>query len=166
MKARIIEIMGKCCQICFYNKSNSALELHHIDPSKKELSFGQIRANPRSWTLIFDELLKCILLCANCHREIHDGTSTLPQTYVKPDESFRNYKSVPVRRDNCPVCGSDKLKVNRTCSFKCSATIRSKLDWSSINLRDLLEKHNFNFCAVGRLLNVSDNAVRKHYKRL
>ena len=59
---------GKCC-ICGYNKCIAALDFHHLDPSKKELSFNKSRLKLDQ--KIKDELDKCILVCSNCHREIH-----------------------------------------------------------------------------------------------
>lgn len=62
---------GKC-QICGYNKSNSALHFHHLDASKKDFIISSkhcIKMNDK----IKEELDKCILVCANCHSEIHYG---------------------------------------------------------------------------------------------
>ena len=70
MKIKAAEYKGGCCQYCGYNKCMGALEFHHLDPKKKD--FG-IAAVTRSWENIKDELDKCILVCANCHREIHAG---------------------------------------------------------------------------------------------
>ena len=75
-KKRIIESMGGKCQICGYNKCDSALDLHHINPEEKEISLASIRANPKSWSLIVAELRKCVLICANCHREEHHLSAT------------------------------------------------------------------------------------------
>ena len=87
-KARIIEAMGGKCNICGYNKCNGALELHHIDPSAKQFSFGGIRANPTAWNNIVNELKKCILLCANCHREVESGITTLPEQFDTFNEAY------------------------------------------------------------------------------
>ena len=35
-KNNLIQVCGGKCCICGYNKTNSALEFHHIDQSKKE----------------------------------------------------------------------------------------------------------------------------------
>ena len=72
-KEFILECMGNKCVICEYAKCASALELHHLDPTKKKFSFGGIRANPKEWPVIETELKKCILVCSNCHREIENG---------------------------------------------------------------------------------------------
>jgi len=76
--------MGRCCQICGYSKCNKALELHHIDPTEKETNFTKII----SWDRLYNELEKCILLCANCHREIHDEVVELPLVYSKFDKTI------------------------------------------------------------------------------
>lgn len=62
---------GKCC-ICGYSKSVRNLSFHHVDPSTK--SFGiATKGNDLGITKVIDEAKKCILVCANCHGEIHDG---------------------------------------------------------------------------------------------
>jgi hypothetical protein len=81
MKDKIIRAMGGCCQICRYAKCAEALELHHLDPTKKEMSFGKLRANPRAVALIVPELMKCVLLCANCHREVHVRMTQIPDDH-------------------------------------------------------------------------------------
>lgn len=68
---------GKCC-ICGYKKCNSALDFHHLGEVKK--GFGlSVRGLTRSWERTKQELGKCILVCANCHREIHEGITQLPE---------------------------------------------------------------------------------------
>ena len=79
-KDRMVQAMGGKCQCCGYNKTNKALAFHHIDPDKKDMGFGDTRANPKSWQKIIIELKKCILVCHNCHSEIHDGIENYPST--------------------------------------------------------------------------------------
>jgi len=62
---------GKCCK-CSYNRCNDVLEFHHLDPSKKDFNISQ-RGHSRSWVRVKKELDKCIMVCSNCHREIHAG---------------------------------------------------------------------------------------------
>ena len=52
-----------------YNKCIDALEFHHENPSKKEFKLGS--GNTMSWKEYKAEALKCILVCSNCHKEIH-----------------------------------------------------------------------------------------------
>jgi hypothetical protein len=59
---------GLGCSICGYNKCGAALDWHHVDPSTKGMKLG-IRSYFSK--LGEAERNKCILVCANCHREIH-----------------------------------------------------------------------------------------------
>lgn len=72
LKVLAVEYKGGKCQKCGYNKCIAALEFHHLDPTQKEFSIGN-KGYTRSWDKIQQELDKCILVCANCHREIHTG---------------------------------------------------------------------------------------------
>ena len=72
IRTKILNMYGNKCSICSYDKYKSALQFHHIDPSKK--SFQISGAHSRSWKSIQDELKKCILICSNCHAGIHEGT--------------------------------------------------------------------------------------------
>ena len=92
-KDRMVAAMGSCCQICGYNKCTSALEFHHVNPLEKERGFGELRANNTKWSSIVEELKKCIMLCSNCHKEVHDGAAKLPEVYCKFNEDYIEYKS-------------------------------------------------------------------------
>ena len=56
------------CSICGYKRCASALEFHHKESAKKESTISQID----SFKKLKEELAKCIVVCANCHREIHE----------------------------------------------------------------------------------------------
>jgi len=71
-----VEYKGGRCQVCKYSKCIDALEFHHIDSSKKEFGIGD-KGYTRSWDKVRKELDKCVLLCANCHREIESGITQL-----------------------------------------------------------------------------------------
>jgi predicted HNH restriction endonuclease len=66
-----IEYGGGKCSRCGYNKCKRALSFHHLDPSKKDFGLSA-RGLTRSWEKTKVELDKCILLCANCHMEVHE----------------------------------------------------------------------------------------------
>lgn len=77
------EYKGGKCVICGYNKCSDALEFHHLDPKKKDFGLS-VRGLTRSWKKIKKEIEKCVLICANCHREVHVGISQLPKvTWVE-----------------------------------------------------------------------------------
>lgn len=69
MKLQAIKMLGGKCSICGYNKCVDALEFHHKNPKEKEFKLGS--GNTMSWEEYKNELKKCILVCSNCHKEIH-----------------------------------------------------------------------------------------------
>lgn len=69
-KLKLVDYKGGKCQICDYNKSISALHFHHLDPNEKDFS---ISGKSLSFDKLKLEVDKCILVCSNCHSEIHDG---------------------------------------------------------------------------------------------
>lgn len=164
-KERIILAMGGECVCCSYKKCNRALALHHLDPTKKEISFGKIRANPKSWLKIIEELRKCVLVCHNCHSEIHEGIREVPKNAKRFNEKFVKYKEQR-EMDKCPICQKLKPIQHKTCSLNCGAKIRYNVDWDKIDLIDLVENKIKNYAEIGRMLKCSDNAVRKRYFKL
>lgn len=66
---------GKCC-ICGYNKYIGALEFHHLDSSTKDFGIAQ-NSSYKNMAALKKEVGKCVLVCANCHREIHAGLINL-----------------------------------------------------------------------------------------
>ena len=63
------------CLICSESEY-CTLDLHHIDPSKKDFAIGSMVFN-RSWSSILEEISKCVVLCSNCHRKVHAGVIKL-----------------------------------------------------------------------------------------
>ena len=78
LKQLIVEYKGGKCIICGYNRSAWAFDLHHVDGSLKEFGLS-VRGLTHSWEKLKQEADKCVLVCANCHREIHAGFSQLPE---------------------------------------------------------------------------------------
>jgi hypothetical protein len=65
-----VDYKGGECEICGYNESIGALEFHHKDRSKKDFEIGKLTSKTFS-DIVKKELDKCMLLCKNCHGEIH-----------------------------------------------------------------------------------------------
>lgn len=170
-KLKLVTCMGSKCQICGYNKSQNALEFHHIDPNEKDFSLSSTRANPKTWSSITEELQKCILLCSNCHREVHEGVSILPKVYQIFDESLLELKEnihllKQTKTSVCPICNNKKENHLTTCSKKCAAKHNSKVDWTQVDLIDLIEVQKLSKVKIAELLGCSDAAVGKHYRKL
>jgi hypothetical protein len=113
-KAKLAEAHGGCCKICGYNKTPWAMEFHHRNPEEKEFSIGS--SIVRCLRKLFEESKKCVLLCANCHREYHAGLfdiSEIPMYEIttplelldKNPELFdmEILKSLPIREPAVPV---------------------------------------------------------------
>ena len=70
LKQSAIIYKGGCCERCGYDRCNSALEFHHLNPNEKDFGIGTYKV--LSWDKLKNELDKCVMVCANCHREIHE----------------------------------------------------------------------------------------------
>lgn len=142
-KRKIILAMGGKCICCGYNRCEEALEFHHVDPNKKEVSWGSLRANIRSLREILMEMKKCVLLCSNCHKEVHSKyiETTLPVGYVLVNDTLidqiiqGNDNVIP--KSPCKVCNKLKPDWQETCSKYCGYQLMStrKIKWpENINM--------------------------------
>lgn len=69
---------GSKCTICGYNKCQRALSFHHLNPKKKDFGLS-VKGLTRSEDKVKKEIDKCVLLCANCHMEVHKNIRQLPK---------------------------------------------------------------------------------------
>ena len=77
LKVKCILYKGGKCERCEYDKCVRSMHFHHVDPSLKEFSISDRNPNTnkngtKKWDSVRKELDKCILLCSNCHFEIHE----------------------------------------------------------------------------------------------
>jgi hypothetical protein len=164
-KERIIVSMGGKCVICGYNRCSASLALHHLNPSEKDFSFGALRASIRGWATIVHELRKCILVCNNCHGEIHSGLIAVPHNVISFNEEYATYSLFQPKQDTyCPVCGQIKSFHTITCSPQCSAKRRSKIDWSKVDFATVLQSKSV--VKLAEELGCSDAAVHKRLRKL
>jgi len=75
-KVRAIEYMGGTCHGCRRDGHPAIFEFHHWNASEKEFGISETGI-PRRWERVVAELAKCVMLCANCHREVHAGVREL-----------------------------------------------------------------------------------------
>lgn len=166
-KERIIFSMGGACCICNYNRCPASLALHHLDPSKKDISFSTIRANPKNWQIIVQELRKCVLVCHNCHSEIHAGFAQVPPNAPMFDESLADYKFLEKKIEiltPCPQCGNLKKDTLKYCSSLCRSQSQFKVDWTKVNLVEELK--NKSVVKLASELGCSDSAIHKRMKKI
>lgn len=98
LKRQAIEYKGGKCILCGYSKCPAALDFHHVDPGEKDFRISQYK-RPIMSDKICRELDKCVLLCRNCHSEVHAGVAQLeehqlPKLNVEGSSPFA--RSMPV----------------------------------------------------------------------
>lgn len=151
IKQKAIEYKGGSCQVCGLVDAPCVYDFHHIDPSKKDFSISHYKAY--SFNLIKDELDKCILLCSNCHRKEHWNKDNVVWNLKTPDKKIF-------------FCIECNKKVTGKHTKRCMACVKyiTKISWpDKDSLSDLIKIHSM--VAIGKMLGVSDNAVRKRAKK-
>lgn len=121
-KLEIVNSLGGGCSICKYDKNLSALEFHHVNPNEKGFELDLRKLANTNLTLIKEELKKCILVCSNCHREIHNVGLNKENynTFLATKKlSFSNPKFI--KQSQCLNCGTNfnKIKGKKFCSNEC-----------------------------------------------
>lgn len=69
-KEYVVNLLGGGCQLCGYNRCLRNLSFHHLSDKAFQLDH---RAFQSSAKRLVPELKKCVLVCHNCHGEVHDG---------------------------------------------------------------------------------------------
>ena len=188
IKHRGILALGGVCVHCGKKFLDVQYDFHHLNPEEKSFSFSTIQTNSsRTWITVRDELKKCCLLCANCHRLYHAGGFELEQkqyfneeyydwelmkqpivfkreldiskdlteqlAYLEDEETLR-LKHV------CPKCGGYKSTTQAKFCENCAKEEQRKVDRPD---RETLKQliRNKPFTEIGRMYNISDNAIRK-----
>lgn len=76
-KLQLIELFGGKCEICGYDKNISAFDFHHVNPDDKKFEVKVQWLKSASEEDILEEAMKCMLLCSNCHRELHNPSHSI-----------------------------------------------------------------------------------------
>ena len=71
-RALIVEAKADGCSICEESEP-ACLDFHHL--GDKDMPVSQMKG--MSDVRILEEIAKCVLLCANCHRKVHAGIIVL-----------------------------------------------------------------------------------------
>lgn len=108
-KIELIEYKGGHCLHCGYSKNISALEFHHIDPTQKDYQLDMRKLSNTSMIKLMEEVEKCELLCANCHRELHS-----------PDLDLNNVKLLVKNIDNSIL---EKKEIGKPKCYDCGCVI-------------------------------------------
>lgn len=161
-KRDLITLYGGKCSLCGYDKSIKALEFHHIKPQDKKYALGTGNCHKLQDDLT--EAKKCLLVCANCHREIHDGfyNDVNLFDYQKIDNQIEIEKLSISKDLFCKDCGVQitiysKSGYCNSCAQKHRAKVQNKP--SREELKSLIR--TLPFLKIATIYNVSDNAIRK-----
>jgi hypothetical protein len=89
-KVRAVDWFGGACYGCDLAFPLQVFEFHHWDAHDKEFGIATGGLD-RAWDKIVAELEKCVMLCANCHREVHAGVRTIRPTLLGLAEDVLPY---------------------------------------------------------------------------
>ena len=159
LKYKAFEYKGGKCEKCGIISIPEIYDFHHIDPLQKDFSISAV-GNTYSWDKIKKEIDKCILLCANCHRQIHAEMhiSCLTQNDI--------YNSLHYEKlfKKCFNCKEDIFTTNKYCKA-CRILIHQKIQWPSKEELEVLIS-SMPLTQLSKILGVSGNAIKKHCKKL
>ena len=163
-KANLIQVLGCKCTLCGYDKCVGALEFHHIEPENK--SYQLSTGNCHSLKEDLEEAKKCLLVCANCHREIHTtdiykGVNLFDYQIFDEEKAQALLDDLnPIKR-KCSQCGVSITRYSQSglCEICSRKTRRIVERPSREELKDLIR--NLSFVEIGKQFQVSDNAIRK-----
>jgi len=65
-------LLGGKCSRCGWCENLAGLQFHHLSDKEFDIS----SAAHKSWSIVKREVLKCILLCANCHCVEHSDRAS------------------------------------------------------------------------------------------
>ena len=69
---KLIELAGSRCVDCLQVFPDVCYDFHHLDPTTKESAVSNMTRRYNLQKAI-EEIKKCVLLCANCHRLRHEA---------------------------------------------------------------------------------------------
>lgn len=157
VKKDLIYIHGSKCAICGYDKTPRALHFHHIDSKKKE--FGVSSGGTRSFESSVEESKKCILVCANCHAEIHDELIDTELTSSFDENRCLEILSNKDTRFYCKECGKQLARGATYCKSCGCEKRRTIARPSREELKSLIRTKPF--LQIGKQFGVTDSAIRK-----
>lgn len=85
--AKLKEVRGGKCIRCEYNKCLKALEFHHLNPVEKDFTISNDHFKLLD---AVNESKKCILICSNCHKELHDGLWDISELNLEEREEVES----------------------------------------------------------------------------
>lgn len=160
-KQIILKHTSGACSSCGYKKNVAALAFHHEDPATKEFQLSNRALAYRSWESVQAEMAKCILLCQNCHHELHHPLGDWEQI---PDEEV-DFTRPEKHRTSCSDCGEEVVSTYQAKRCRsCADKVREKAVWP--DLPALIEEvRRTSKTVVAQRLGVTRQAVSARIRR-
>ena len=164
-KIKLIEYKGGQCEVCGYNKRiPSAYDFHHSDPREK--IFGISNGNTLGIETMKKEVDKCILLCKNCHAEIHDTIIDVDILWDKALQQTSNGK-IFTKMFTCNTCGKiekQRAPNQKYCGYDCSSVGRRKVENRPTKEEILKMLDTETRVSLGKKFKVSETTIRDWIK--
>lgn len=90
-KALVVEKLGGGCMECGYSRCMRNLSFHHV--GKKDFPLSE-HSFQFSWGKLLPEISKCVLLCHNCHGEVHDKIIDVSKSVNQTSELLKNWQPI------------------------------------------------------------------------
>lgn len=179
-KRAITNLVGGC-QLCGYKKCQRNLTFHHLWNKEFEISSREFQF---SLSKVLNEIRKCIVVCHNCHGEVHEGLISTKlvkeqhQVFVEvlakltkmtwtelvygasAAEALKQ-KAIALKEASTCRCGKSKFRTSAKCKACAKATRISKLASQRSAMIGLLDSIDHNYRLAGKRLGISDKAVKK-----
>lgn len=161
-KLYLIDLRKSCCEKCGYNKNLAAFDFHHKDSSQKESQLDIRKLSNSTMEWIMKEFEKCLVLCANCHREIHNEDLILEQ--VRKEVKALETSVVEIKEQGCK-CKDCGVEINYTyirCKT-CSDKAKRKVERPDLNiLQKELSENGVTWCS--KKYKVARGTIKKWLK--
>lgn len=135
LKEKLVEYKGGKCEICGYDKCITALEFHHLDPNEKEFTIGY--NGVLSLEKCKQEVDKCILVCANCHRELH-YQEYLKRIEKEEEEEKKVFAEILNNRDKYDI-----KKVKQSYKYLTGTNIFDDIN-NNVSRNEIFKKYHIN----------------------
>lgn len=167
-KQNLVNIHGGKCSLCGYNRCIDALEFHHIKPEEKEYALSS--PNCHSFEKDVAESRKCLLVCSNCHSEIHHSdfyeNKDLFEFQHIDEQLILELTPKSHQKYYCSECGAEITIYSRSGLCKsCVSKGQRKIERPTREeLKDMIRTTSFT--QIGKQYGITDNGVRKWCKTM
>lgn len=108
------EYLGNKCSKC--NEKLDIYEFHHINEKEKLFEISEGIVKNLSFKKLKPELDKCILVCPNCHQEIHfnenhkNDNKNIMTNYMQKYRDENKQRAIKYLGGKCSKCGYNKCQ--------------------------------------------------------